>query len=415
MATQARRNMVGILTEGIFFFTGIAFLDTNVIVPVFLEGVTGNRDLVGVAATVRQMGFLLPTLLMAGLIHRIGDIRRFLLSLYWLRMAPLALVALALLIPGVPPLAIAVTFLGAMALFMLGDGASQLSWIEVLHGAVPADRRGQLIGWIQALGGAGALLAGLLVTRMLERPILPLRGTFAVFMLVAAAALSLSALGFHLVRVGRIQAGRDDSGSPLLWFRRIPGIISGNSRFRRMLLLQFLIGTGSMALPFYALYLKDTGAVPLAWIGILNVTQVLGSIVGGLILGWCNDRFGPAATLRFSSIVAMIIPALGLAAGFLGVSGVAVALLLFVLVGISGGAWLGQTNYVMNVAPQQERPYYIATTNLNSVVISLLPMVGGLVSRVAPYTTVFVIVLACQVVGLLVALSLPVAVASQQS
>lgn len=387
------------MLEGAFFFTAFAFLDTNVLVPVFLEGLTGNRDLVGVAATVRQIGFLAPTLFMAGLVHRIPDIRFFLLSIYLARCIPIVLVAVSLLIPNLPPLVIASLFLVGLGLFMGADGASQLPWLEVLHGAVPGNQRGKVIGWLQASGGLGALLMGVLITRMLEQGTLPFRSTFGLFFALATVALLLSALCFAQVRVAGLQV-HSRQGARFAWWFRIPSIVRGDRRFRRVLILQALMGSGGMALPFYALYLRDAGAISPDWIGVLHVTQVLGGVAGGFLLGWLNDRSGPGATLRLSSGVGLAIPAVAMTAGALGSTGAPLALSTFVLVGISMGVWLPQINYLMGIAPAAERPYYFATGNLNGLIVSLLPMLGGFLVRFVPYSALFGLVLVIQMLGL---------------
>jgi MFS family permease len=395
MDLSNRRNSVALVLEGTFFFTALAFLDTNVIVPVFLEGLTGGRQLVGVAATLRQIAFLLPTLFMVGVIHRIPDIRSFVLALCWGRLLPLALVASLLLVPQVPAGLLAAVFLGATALFMMADGASQLGWLEVLHGAVSRKQRGKLIGWIQALGGAGAFGAGMLITAMLEQPLLSFRATFALFYGIAALALVFSAAGFSVVRTERLRV-KPVEGARFAWWSRIPTILKGDGRYRRALLLQALLASGSLALPFYALYLRDQQAIPPSLIGWLHVAQVLGGIAGGFLLGFVNDRYGPVIALRLSAGVAFSIPGLAILSGFLGAAGMPAAIATFGLIGISMGVWLAQVNYTMTIAADSERPYYFAIGNLLGLSLSLLPTLGGLLTQVIAYPVLFFVVLLLQ-------------------
>ncbi len=74
----ARRNSRALLAQGILFFAGVAFLDANTVLPLFIERFSGRADLAGAAATIRQSAALLLQFGIGLAVPRIRSLPRYL-------------------------------------------------------------------------------------------------------------------------------------------------------------------------------------------------------------------------------------------------------------------------------------------------------------------------------------------------
>jgi MFS family permease len=80
---------------------------------------------------------------------------------------------------------------------------------------------------------------------------------------------------------------------------------------------------------------------------------------------------------------------------------------VFVLIGFStSGGGIGFTNYLLEIAPEQLRPTYIALRGTALGLTMLLPVLGGLVIDVYSYQVTFLISLFVLALGIVLSLRL---------
>jgi MFS family permease len=198
------------------------------------------------------------------------------------------------------------------------------------------------------------------------------------------------------------------------WSDYLPGLvrlIRTDKTLLRLNVSRLLIALCAMASPFFAVFAIRELGVPEASVGVFAIAQTIGSALAGLLFGWVADRFGSHIVIRIVGGVYLMAPCLILAAGaFAG--GVAPAVILtaaaFLFLGLGDGSiMLGYLNYVLEIAPQGQRPVYVGLTNTLAGVMVLFPFIGGALADLGGYRMVFIIAAAGIAAGWFTGASLP--------
>jgi len=169
-----------------------------------------------------------------------------------------------------------------------------------------------------------------------------------------------------------------------------------------------------MAIPFYAVYGHSELKLPASACGIFIWAQTAGSAGMSLVWAYLNDRYGSRVVIRAVSglivavpVAAVVIPlvarALHISAGMSYLYAV-----VFLLTGATwGGAWMGFTNYVMELAGDDARPLFLGLQATLCAPTVAMPLLGGWLLSVfpkvgvAPYQTLFVLVALAGLVSML--------------
>jgi MFS family permease len=194
----------------------------------------------------------------------------------------------------------------------------------------------------------------------------------------------------------------------------LPGLVRlmrEDRTFLRVNASRLLIGFCGLASPFFAVFAIRELGVAEANIGLFAIAQTIGSALAGLLFGWIAERKGSHVVIRIVGGVYLLAPGLILAAGMVG-GGAAVTVALvagaFLLLGLGDGSiMLGFMNYVLEIAPEGQRPIYIGLANTLAGAIVLYPFIGGAVADWVGYRIVFLLALAGIAAGWFAGASLP--------
>jgi MFS family permease len=136
--------------------------------------------------------------------------------------------------------------------------------------------------------------------------------------------------------------------------------------------------------------------------------QMIGMILSNILWGTLSDRIGNKIVLVLVSGVAIVSPLLAVLStkciwlGSTWCFGIVFFFLGFTLSGIR----LGQTNYMLDVSPEAERPTYLGFMNTFLAPVLLLSMLGGFVIERTSFETLFFAVMATASLALLLAVRL---------
>ena len=122
-----KRNYPAMLTEGIFFLMGFAFIDINAVIPVFIHSYTNSVFLAGLASTLYHASSFVMEILIGPYVKRIRNVPRY-VSWLALLFRPLPLLMVPILFMNISPLIKVGSFLVMYALLRGGDGLIYISW-----------------------------------------------------------------------------------------------------------------------------------------------------------------------------------------------------------------------------------------------------------------------------------------------
>ncbi len=176
-------------------------------------------------------------------------------------------------------------------------------------------------------------------------------------------------------------------------------MIRDDRNFGRLLLSRVTIGFGGFALPFYVLYGRSVLGMEDQQIGLLVGAQVAGAIVSNVVWAELSDRIGNRVVIRLVAVIGILIPVLALVSSV--VVGPRLLVPVFALLGCSAsGTGIGFRNYLLEIAPAELRPAYIAVAGTVAGIAFLLPIAGGFVVDTWGYQAAFVITTAVVALGL---------------
>jgi len=348
----------------------------NLVIPWLLAAVGAPAVLVGFLMPIKQAGSLLPQLFVAGAIRRVARRKWVWSGAALVQAASLCLVAASALL--LPPAAAGGVVLALMLLFSVASGAASVAFQDVTAKTVPKGQRGRMLGNRATLGGLLAVAGGGgLQLALGDRADLLL---FAGLLLAGALLWVLAAGAFAAIteQRGATQGGRS------LWGELRSGLhlLGDQPGFRRYAAARIVLMVVEVSMPFYVLHAQDLFGSALPALGLFVLTVGAANVVSSRLLGRLADR-SSRGVMGFAGIMAAVT-----ALAALGIEGLDGAwrspylyAVVFVLLGFAEqGVRLGRKTYLVDAAPADERPLYVALAN---TLVGGFAILAGLLGGVA--------------------------------
>ena len=394
--SHTRWNFAVIVADASAFIAGLAFASPVIVLPLFMERLTGSTVLVGVLSATQMAGWFLPQLLTASLVEHRPRKKPFMLKVCLAGRTPMALIPLSLLALRDRPQALLALFLLLHLMFYLSDGMTGVPWTDIGAKTIPPRMRGRFFGAMQLVGGLLSVLAGLAVNRILGNPKLPYPNDYALLFAIEFVLLMVS-LGFLALIREPLRPVRTHRRGMRQLLRDAPGLLRARPQFLRLVIVMGLTGAGMIALPFYSLYARVQLGVPEAMAGVFVSAQMAGGIASSMLWAWLSDRHGSKRVIQGTTLCNVAVPMLAwlappaLAHYGLDALGYGYAFTFFLIGMVMNGSWMGATNFMLEMVGEQERPAYVGLLNTMSAPLILLPVLGGWVIRAASYQAVLAV------------------------
>ena len=410
-----RRNFIALAGDYVAFLAAMAFSDTATVLPSFARELTSSAPLIGLISTTYNGGWLLPQLIAANYVASKERKKNSVLWPCFLGRPLYLLLALATFFfaKSQPTLVLLALYIG-IAGFSMSDGMASVPWFDILSKAIPSQRRGRYLAACQVLGGLLAVGAGVIVQRILNPQTgLPFPNNYALLFFLTFAFLQVST-GFLLLIREPIEPTHAERAS---WKEYIPTLVRTlreDRAFRGAVSGKLLAGMAGMATPFYILYGTVALGLGAAIIGVSLTAQVIGRILGGVMLGALIERLGNRAAILCGLSIVACLPALALGLGFWqrnspqpGVLFYVFPLIFFLLGLAQDTLFWGFNNYVLDLAPPRDRTTYIGLTNTVGGLLVVAPVIGGGILQLTSYNVLFCVALGIYVIALFAASRLP--------
>ena len=399
------RNFTCFVLDYVFFGVGMAFVSQTTVLPSFVSQLTDSAPLIGLSSTVITGAWLLPQLIAASYLADKDRKKPYILLPAALGRPVFFLLAGLLFLPGdLPPTLILGLFFVSLAIFMGTDALASVAWFDILSKVIPPTRRGRLIGAGQVISGLLTVGVGVVVNALLGPQGPPFPHNYALLFFLAGLAFVVSWLAMSFLRepVKPTQAKR------LPWNTFLPKLLTvlrENRTFSLVTALRLLTGLSGMAVPFYVIYATEELHFSAEAIGLFISFQVVGGILAGFVLGYLNERSGSKIVIQCSATLALASPLLALLMGPIGRLAGASTIYLYSLIFLAIGAWNssmmpGFITFVLELAPSDERPTYIALTNTLCGALLLVPFLGGWLLQATSYPVLFAVAAGGVVLGL---------------
>ncbi len=346
-------------------------IDPKLVLAWLLNAIGSPGFLVGMLVPVRELGALLPQLLLARVIQK-SEIRKY----FWAGgaalqgLAALGMAIAAIALPGAVAGWIILVLLAVLA---VARSACSASYKDVLSRTVEKGKRGKVSGSAGTLAAIAVLaFAVLLSTGLLPRDPLVISGAIA----LAGCLWLLAAAVFARLDEPEDESasGADVSLSGLLY------PLQEDSEFRSYIATRALLISTALAPPF--LVMLGGSDAGLGNLGLLVLASSIASIVSSYFWGALSD-WSSRKTLMLAGAASGVILAVAATTGFLGVNdqtGMLTAGYVFVSQIAYQGARAGRKTHLTDMDSDDRKSVYTALSN---TLIGALLVLGGLLGAVA--------------------------------
>ncbi len=383
-----KRNVFVLAVHYVLLRLGWIFKTETVIMPSFMDAVSGAGWLRGCLPVVNRSCSSLPPVFVAERVRNTREKKWALVISTCLMACPfIALSALWYYVHEHPPAWMAGLFLGCYALFFVVTGVNRLCYNTTQGKLIRANRRGRLLAIAGVLGSALSIMAvWLLLPRWLEIP--DHYGYVFIF--------GMTGLGFILA--GTVCMFIDEPADKpakvkIGWRHHIQEawrIWSTDRDFRILAVAAMLFVMIQLAFPHFQLLGKQAlaredvdvqshGFHLMIWVVSQNAAVGIFSLISGLIA----DRWGNRLAIRIQVFAVSLAPvgALLLGSGLID-SGVWWYGIVFFLLGLAPVTFSTLNNYVLELAVTSDHPRYVSTLSVcMAVPFCFSPLVGALLDH----------------------------------
>jgi MFS family permease len=390
------------VANGILFEVVAVILQPATVMSALIMRVTGSTLYASLPVSLGTIGSLWPQLFASNL----AEARP--------RKQPLYVASSAVRVAAIAGMAMAAWWLGneggALLVVLLpllyfaytsAAGAGTVAFMDIVGKTVPASRRGSYWGLRGFYGGLLALATGFLVRRMLGANGPPFPLNYAYLYGLAAAVLVVAAAAFAAIR--EPVRTRPRSRLPLRQhLARGVAIFRQDRNYRQLYVvgaLSSLTGIGPVVFVPYAI--QGLGFAE-GIVGVLIVASTVCVLPANFVWSQMSDQGGNRRLYLISNrlylaagglaLASATVPAgralPGLPAGW-GLPAVCflAAWVLSALAGQSRG--MAATNYMLELAPEETRPSYMAFMNVLSAPVALVPLLAGAVVELVSFRAAF--------------------------
>jgi predicted MFS family arabinose efflux permease len=375
----------------------------GLVLPWLLAAAGAPTFFAGLLVPVKQAGSLVPQLAVAGRIR--GVARR---KYVWMGAGITQAGALAVMLPAVallPPAAAGAAVILLLALFSTASGAGSVAFQDVLAKTVPEGRRGTLLAMRATVGGGLTLAAGLALRVWVNDD-----SGVGVYLLLVGIAAGLWLLGsLFFLRIVEAPGHTEGARNTLAEAKAGLRLLRDHGAFRRFILVRLCLLSVSLAVPFYALHGRDIVGPEVAGLGVFVIAVGLANMFSSPVWG----RFADTSSRRVMMGASAAGAGTGVAA--LAMGGLPadwqiapVYALVFLLAGFSeAGERLGRKTYIVDAAPDDDRPLYVALSNTLVGVATLAAGAFGLIAQFFGLEALIFVFAAISIGGFVLAWSLP--------
>jgi hypothetical protein len=322
----------------------------------------------GALVPIKDAGSLLPQLFVSAKIRAFA-IRKW----FWVVPAliqALALFAMAFVVLGTEGNTAGILILSLLLLFSLASGVASISFKDVIGKTIPKGKRGQLLAMRSTIGGILTLAAGVFILQDLEGR----QDQNMLFWLVMSGAVLWVFSAFLFALIVEERGATEGGRSPVNEIKNAWKFWKEDSNLRRFIFTRGLLMAIPLAQPFFVVLGKEELGSEVNNLGIMVIAAGIANIVSSPFWGRFADQ-SSRKLMVWVSVLGMVNISLMALFPFWPESLQNIytfAVLFLVQVMAHGGARLSRKTYLVDFAPEKERPLYVSLSNTMIGIFTLI-------------------------------------------
>ena len=396
-----KHNFLFMLLEGAMFYIGYSFMQTDTVIARFIDVAAHSTVLVGLAATISSVAFLLGQVIGGAYIHRVRVQSRHMVRVALVSRAMMLILSAALAL-GLTGPASAWLFLALYALFLLTDGVVGLCWTQISARTLPVRKRGEVLGLQQTLCGILGLVTGFALQKILTSAL----GDYAKFSVIFALAggtLMLSVLFLRQIwDVPHPSHPEQPVKTPRRYVEELVPLFTSHRGMRQVTLSRCLYTFTLMTLPINFKFGQLHGLSEYQ-LALLVYMPVAGRILAGILWSQLSRLKGYPVMMMTGHILGLLSAVFNLIALAVGRAGGSVMLPLcaaMILVSINSQGTNGYSQHMIAIVDEENRASYIVLLALLCAPMALSSTLAGFIAEHWGFLPVYVIVIVSALAGM---------------
>jgi MFS family permease len=418
---NSRRNFWAFSLDMLSFSTGIAFIPATIVLVGLASHMTSDKTLLGVVAMTGSVAWCLPQIIAARIVHGKRRQKAYLVGASLIGRQSYLVMAIWLLVTQArSPLLTVWVLIACIAIFYMCDSLAGVAWFDMLSRALSPKMRARSVTIGNSIGLVGGIGSGFIVERVLSPAGLPYPTNYAFILICAWVCFIISFVAILFIEETPMSDTEHSQVAESHFIEDLREALHTDKAFQRLILARIFTGIEAIATAFYVVFLRERLQMSDSTLGILTIASVIGGIVGVVFFGWLSNRFGSRGVIRLSVALQIMSPTLALAVANMPGISPTMGLYFFIAAyaidnAVGQASMLGFQVYPLDAAPERHRAMYVGVLNSIAGVVSLTPVLGGLLldslsqatGSLTAYSIVFGIAAVSVLLGLVFSLSLP--------
>ncbi len=421
---DARRNILAFSTDLATAMAGLSFVPATIVLVGLASRFTENKALLGIVAMIGSVSWFLPQIVSARIVHGKKHQKPYMvIPLVLGRNAYLFMAIWLFVTQARDPFLTLWVLIACIAILFGTDSLASVAWFDILSRVLSPRARGRSLATGSFIGLIAGIGSGLIVERVLSPGGLPFPTNYAVIFLCAWACFQASSTAIVCIKETPMSDHEHAQTADSNFIKNLLYAVRTDKIMQRLIMARVFTGIETMAAAFYVVFIRERMGLDDSILGVFSVASVIGGIAGTVLFGWLGDRRGARGVIQFSVAIQVIAPTLAFAIAAVPLitnAAPQIAIIFFIVVIAINGAvgqagLLGFQGYPLDIAPERHRAMYVGVLNSVSGVVSLTPVLGGILLDVlthsasvdTAYSIVFGIAVICVFAGLVISFGLP--------
>ena len=381
-----KRNFYLNLFDGALFSLAMSFVSLQTVFPVLIKKISGSDFAIGLIPVIWAGGFNFPQILIANYVRKIGYKKSFMLKtalgqrLPWLFIAVLVYFFIERLNPNIA----SVLILSSLGFAAIGGSLNLPGWFDLISKLTHVNLRGRLFAYRSVVGAILGVIGGTIVIIILNT--FPYPKNFGILFFLTFIVMMMSYVFLLFLKE------ETPNPSPLLfghkeYVKRLFSILKKEKNFRNFLVSDSLMILANICSAFFAVYAIEKFSLADSYAGTFTIVMMISMIIGSIYFGYIADRYGHKINLVWASAFTGIACLIALVSPI-------VELFYFVFVGSALNLSLqmvSRLTIVAEICSEEDRPTYVALTNLVTAPFVLSGIFGGIIVHNFGFETLFIV------------------------
>lgn len=375
-------NLKANIADGTLFALGMSFVSIQTILPVFVQSMGGSNVAVGLVPVIWVFGFNVPQIFVVQKVQRLPWKKPLFMKTSLIQRIPWLLLALVcfFILEHSGTITRLVIFFSFFLLAAVGGSLNLPVWFDLIAKLTPVKMRGRMFAARSILGAVLGIGGGAGAVVILGW--VPFPENYGVLFLVAFVFMMVSYLFLTRLKEESESPAPSSAINPM---KAAAAILMGQKNFRNFLISDAMLISSSMANAFFAVYALKKFSLPDAYAGLFTVVMMGSMIVASFVIGFLADHYGHKVNLMIhavamlgGSVAAVFAPTLELFLAVFACSAVTISV-----------SMISRLPMVAELCSEEERPSYIAVTNMITSPFVLLGIAAGWMADEIGYELVF--------------------------